>query len=93
VRVAATTASTSTVLACECAGRRELRAVIEHKPTVRKILEHLGLESEPPAFAAPRGLPLFDELEALAADDGFDVGDGAEVRIVADLDFVEPDYG
>ena len=28
-----------------------------------------------------------------AADDGFDVGDGAEVRIVADLDFVEPDYG
>jgi hypothetical protein len=22
-----------------------------------------------------------------------DVGDGAEVRIVADLDFVEPDYG
>jgi hypothetical protein len=39
------------------------------------------------------GPPLFDELEALAADDGFDVGDGAEVRIVADLDFVEPDYG
>jgi hypothetical protein len=37
---------------------------------------------------------LFDELEApAAADDGFDVGDGAEVRIVADLDFVEPDYG
>jgi hypothetical protein len=75
-----------------------LIAVIEHKPTVRKILEHLGLESELPAFAAPRGPPLFaeleaDELEALAADDGLDVGDGAEVRIVADLDFVEPDYG
>ena len=69
-------------------------AVIEHKPTVRKILEHLGLESELPAFAAPRGPPLFDEFEApAAADDRFDVGDGAEVRIVADLDFVEPDYG
>lgn len=27
-------------LACECGGRRELIAVIEHKPTVRKILEH-----------------------------------------------------
>jgi hypothetical protein len=80
-------------LACECGGRRELIAVIEHKPTVCKILEHLGLESELPAFAAPRGPPLFDELEAPAADDGFDVGDGAEVRIVADLDFVEPDYG
>jgi hypothetical protein len=83
-------------LICDCGGRRELIAVIEHKLTVCKILEHLGLESEPPAFAAPRGPPLFDELEvlaALAADDGFDVGDGAEVRIVADLDFVEPDYG
>ena len=82
-------------LICDCGGRRELIAVIEHKPTVCKILEHLGLESELPAFAAPRGPPLFDEVEAEApaADDGFDVGDGAEVRIVADLDFVEPDYG
>ena len=73
-------------------------AVIEHKPTVRRILGHLGLESEQPAFAAPRGPSLFakleaTKLEALAADDRFDAGDGAEVRIVADLDFVEPDYG
>ena len=65
--------------------------VIEHKPTVRMILAHLSLESEPPAFAAPKGPPLFAELEAaeleaLAADDGFGVGDGAEVRVVADLD-------
>ena len=80
-------------LACDCGGRRELIAVIEHKPTVRKILEHLGLETELPAFAAPRGPPLFADLEALAANDGFDVADNAEVRVVADLDFVEPDYG
>ena len=78
---------------CDCGGRRELIAVIEHKPTVRKSLEHLALKSELPAFAAPRGPPLFDDLEVLAVDDGFDVGDGAEVRVVADLDFVEPDHG
>ena len=79
------------VLVCpHCGGHRELLALIEHKPTVRKILEHLGLESEPPAFAAPRGPPLLAGLEASATDDPPRVEGDAERRVVVDLDFVEP---
>ena len=82
------------VLVCpHCGGTRKLLAVLEHKPTVRKILEHLGLESEPPAFAAPRGPPLFAGLEASATDDQVWVEADAERRVVVDLDFVEPDDG
>jgi len=81
------------VLVCpHCGGRRELLVVIEHKPTVQKILEHLGLESEPPAFAAPRGPPLLDGLEASATHDQPRVEGDAERRVVVDLDFVEPEY-
>ncbi len=74
-----------------CGGRRELLAVIEHRPTVTKILEHLGLESELPTFAAPRGPPLFAGLERSASERRADVDGGRHV--VADVDFVEPDYG
>ena len=81
-------------LACpRCGGHRDLLAVIEHKPTVQKILEHLGLESEPPSFAAARGPPLFAGLEALSKDDRRQVEADAERRVVVDRDFVEPDYG
>jgi len=80
------------VLICpRCGGRRELLAVIEHKPTVTKILEHLGLPSALPTFAAPRGPPLLAGLER-SATERRDQVDG-ERRVVADADFVEPDYG
>ena len=80
-------------LACpRCGGRRELLAVIEHKPTVRKILEHLGLESEPPSFAAARGPPLLAGLQASATGDPPGVEADAGRRVVVDLDFVEPEY-
>ena len=75
-----------------CGSRRELLAVIEHKPTVQKILEHLGLASEPLAFAAPRGPPLLAGLEVSATDDQRQVEPDAERRVDVDLDFVEPDY-
>jgi hypothetical protein len=79
------------VLECPvCGGRREL-AVTEHGPTVQKILGHLGLPSELPAFAAPRGPPLFAGSADVAVDDLHGVD--AERRVVADADFVEVDYG
>jgi hypothetical protein len=80
------------VLNCPaCGGRRELLAVIEHKPTVTKILQHLGLPSELPAFAAPSGPPLFAGLERSASEHLAEV-DGQR-RVVADVDFIERDYG
>jgi len=75
-----------------CGGRRELLAVIEHKPTVQKILAHLGLPTEPPAFALPRGPPL---LAGLDAPDTVGVPKGARDagrRVVVDPGFVEPVY-
>jgi DNA-binding transcriptional LysR family regulator len=81
------------VLVCpHCGGQCDLLAAIEHKPTVRKILEYLGLESEPPAFAAPRGPPLLAGLEASATADQPRVEGDAERRVVVDRDFVEPEY-
>jgi hypothetical protein len=58
---------------------------------VTKILDHLGLESELPTFAAPRGPPLFAGLERWASQRRADVDGGR--RVVADVDVVEPDYG
>jgi len=78
------------VLVCpRCGGRRELLALIEHKPTVQKILEHLGLESEVPAFAAPRGPPLFTGYTGSVDGDR----DRGERRVDIDPDFAEPDAG
>jgi hypothetical protein len=44
-----------------------------------------------PVFAAPRGPPLFAGLERWASQRRADVDGGR--RVVADVDFVEPDYG
>ena len=74
-----------------CGGRRELLAVIEHKPTVTKVLQHLGLPCELPAFAAARGPKLFAGLERSASERRADV-DG-ERRVVADVAFIESDCG
>jgi len=75
-----------------CGGRRELLAVIEHKPTVQKILAHMGLDTEPPAFALPRGPPL---LAGKGAPDTDGLPWGARDagrRVVVDPGFVEPVY-
>ena len=75
-----------------CGGRRELLAVIEHKPTVQKILTYLGL-AELALFAAPRGPPLPAELKESATNEPIAPHTIAESRGVADLDFAEPDAG
>lgn len=78
-------------LTCKaCGGRRELIAVIEHKPTVGKILAHLGMDTELPAFALPRGPPLFAEFEAPVKDAPAWGALDMERRVVLDPEFVEP---
>jgi hypothetical protein len=45
------------VLQCHCGGRREVIALIKAGPTAEKILDHLDLPTQRPAFKQPRGPP------------------------------------
>ena len=41
-------------------------AFITHSADIRQILDHIGVESEPPHIAPARGPPLRDECDAYA---------------------------
>ncbi len=45
------------VLQCPCGGRRELISVIQDDKTKVRILDHVGINSTPPRFAAARAPP------------------------------------
>ena len=56
------------ILECsKCGGRRELISVIQDGNTVSKILDHVGIPSEPPRFEPARAPP-----EELWLDDSWD---------------------
>lgn len=48
-----------------------LIAFITHSADIRQILDHIGVESEPPHISPARGPPLWDDCEA-------QVGEGAD---------------
>ena len=56
-----------------------LIAFITQGTQVSKILDHIGVDSQPPRIAPARGPPLWDDCDA-------QVGDG--VQIVPDWDLV-----
>jgi hypothetical protein len=61
-------------------------AFITNGAEVRKILEHIGVDSEPPHISPARGAPLWDDCDAQM---------GEEVQIEPDWDLaaqVAPDY-
>ena len=45
------------VLTCPCGGMRSLIAAITHHEVIVKILDHLGLPSEPPQVSPARAPP------------------------------------
>jgi hypothetical protein len=47
-----------------CGGQMRIIAFITHSADIRQILEHIGVESEPPHIAPARGPPLWDEVDA-----------------------------
>jgi len=47
-----------------CGGQMRLIAFITEGPKIRKILEHIGVESEPPQISPARGPPLWDDCDA-----------------------------
>ncbi len=69
-----------------CGGQMRLIAFITEGTQARRILEHIGVDSQPPHITPARGPPLWDDCDA-QSDDG--------VHIEPDWDLAEqaaPDY-
>ena len=60
-----------------CGGQMRLIAFITEGAQIRRILDHIGVDTEPPHISPARGSPLWDECDA-------QMGEGVEV---------EPDWG
>lgn len=56
-----------------CGGQMRLIAFITEGTQVRKILDHIGVESEPPHIASARGPPLWEDCGDAQMDDGAQV--------------------
>ncbi len=54
-----------------CGGQMRLIAFITEGVQIRKILDHIGVDSEPPHISPARGPPLWDDCDA-QTDDGVD---------------------
>ncbi len=61
-----------------CGGQMRLIAFITDGAQIRKILEHIGVESEPPRIAPARGPPLWEDCDA-------QMGEGVEIEPDWDL--------
>jgi hypothetical protein len=57
------------LLCPNCGGQMRLIAFITHSADIRQILDHIGVESEPPHIAPARGPPLWEGCDA-QVDDG-----------------------
>jgi hypothetical protein len=70
-----------------CGGQMRLIAFITEGTQIRKILDHIGVDSEPPRNSPARGPPLWDDCDA-------QMDDGAQIE-PADWDLAAqapPDY-
>ena len=47
-----------------CGGQMRIIAFITHSAEIRQILDHIGVDSEPPRQSPARGPPLWDECDA-----------------------------
>ena len=69
-----------------CGGQMHLIAFITEGAQIRRILDHIGVDSEPPRIWQARGPPLWDDSDA-QTDDG--------AQIATDWDLAAqpaPDY-
>ena len=61
-----------------CGGHMRIIAFITHSADIRHILDHIGVESEPPHITPARGPPLWEEPDAQA-------GEGSQIEPDWDL--------
>ena len=62
-----------------CGGQMRLIAFITEGTQIRKILDHIGVDSEPPHISPARGPPLWEECGDAQ------MGDGAQIEPDWDL--------
>lgn len=51
-----------------CGGQMRIIAFITHSADIRHLLEHIGVEAEPPRITPARGPPLWEGCDAQAAE-------------------------
>jgi hypothetical protein len=51
-----------------CCEQMRIIAFITHSADIQQILDHIGVDCEPPRIAPARGPPLWDDCDALAAE-------------------------
>jgi hypothetical protein len=56
-----------------CGGQMRIIAFITYSADIRQILDHIGVETEPPRITPARGPPLWDGCDA-------PMGEGVEVE-------------
>ena len=61
-----------------CGGQMRLIAFITHSADIRQILDHIGVESEPPNITPARGPPLWDDFDAQIGDRVYTASDQIE---------------
>ena len=75
------------LLCPKCGGQMRLIAFITEGTQIRRILDHIGVDSEPPHISPARGPPLWDDCDA-QMDDGAQI-EPADWDLAAQL---APDY-
>ncbi len=58
------------LLCPKCGGQMRLIAFITEATQIRKILDHIGVDPEPPRISPARGPPLWDDCSDAQSDDG-----------------------
>lgn len=61
-----------------CGGHMRILAFIKHSADIRQILDHIGVESQPPPIAPARGSRMWDDCDAQA-------GEGSQIEPDWDL--------
>jgi hypothetical protein len=61
-----------------CGGQMRIIAFITHSADIRQMLDHIGVQAEPPNIAPARGPPMWEDCDA-------QVGEGAQVEPDWDL--------
>jgi hypothetical protein len=57
-----------------CGGHMRIIAFITHSADIRRILEHIGVESEPPKISPARGPPLWEDCGDAQLGEGSQIG-------------------
>jgi hypothetical protein len=66
------------LLCPNCGGQMRLIAFITHSADIRQILDHIGVDSQPPRLSPARGPPLWEDCDAQA-------GEGSQIEPDWDL--------